>query len=66
MVLDDFSWQGKKIGFEILATDISTQVLEKARLGIYHHDKIEPVPETFRKRYLLRSKNADSSQVRSR
>jgi len=64
MVLDDFNWQGKKISYEILATDISTQVLEKARLGIYHHDKIEPVPDAFRKRYLLRSKNPDSPQVR--
>ncbi len=64
MFLDDFTWQSKKIEYEILATDISTQVLEKARLGIYHHDKIEPVPEKFRKKYLLRSKNQDSNQVR--
>ncbi len=64
MFLDDYSWQNRKLQFEILATDISTQVLEKARLGIYHHDKIEPVTEKFRKKYLLRSKNPDSQQVR--
>lgn len=64
MVLDDFRWNGNRIDFEILATDISTQVLEKARLGIYHHDKIEPVSDSFRKKYLLRSKNPDSPQVR--
>jgi chemotaxis protein methyltransferase CheR len=64
MFLDDFMWHGRKIDFQILATDISTQVLEKARLGIYHHDKIEPVPETFRKKYLLRKKDPDSPHVR--
>jgi chemotaxis protein methyltransferase CheR len=64
MVLDDYQWNSRKIDFEILATDISTQVLEKARLGIYHHDKIEPVSDSFRKKYLLRSKDPGSPQVR--
>ncbi len=64
MVLDDYLWQNRKVDFEILATDISTQVLEKARLGIYHRDKIDPVDEKFRKKYLLRSKNPESPQVR--
>ncbi len=64
MFLDDFMWQNRKIDFQILATDISTQVLDKARLGIYHHDKIEPVTDKFRKKYLLKSKNPDSPQVR--
>lgn len=64
MFLDDFVWNHKKIDFEILATDISTQVLEKAMLGIYHQDKIEPVPDNFRKKYLLKNKNSEMPQVR--
>ena len=47
-----------------MGTDISTQVLEKAVLGIYHRDKIEPVPENFRKKYILKSRDKDAPQVR--
>ncbi|PLX97915.1 MAG: chemotaxis protein CheR [Desulfuromonas sp.] len=64
MFLESFLWNSKKIDYQILATDISTQVLEKAILGIYHRDKIEPVPDDFRKKYLLKSKNPESRQVR--
>ena len=64
MFLDDFVWNNRKIDYQILATDISTQVLEKAALGVYHRDKIEPVPPDFRKKYLLKSKDPDSPQVR--
>lgn len=35
----------------ILATDISTQVLEKARQGIYAGDNLAGLPETWRSRY---------------
>lgn len=64
MFLDDFVWNNKPLDFEILATDISTQVLEKAMLGIYHREKVEPVPEGYRKKYLLKSKDPASPQVR--
>jgi len=64
MVLDDFSWSGQKLRYQILATDISTQVLDKAVLGIYHQDKIEPVPMPMRRRYLLKSRSKDDPRVR--
>ena len=64
MFLDDFSWVNKQLEFEILATDISTQVLEKAMLGIYHSSKIEPVPDYYRKKYLLKNRNSEIPQVR--
>lgn len=62
--LEEYNRQGKAIDYRILATDISTQVLEKAVLGIYHFNKIEPVPEAIRKRYLLKNRNPEIPQVR--
>ena len=64
MFLEEFVWGNKRINYQIMGTDISTQVLEKAVLGIYHRDKIEPVPENFRKKYILKSRDKDAPQVR--
>jgi len=62
MVLSEFA-QEYKINFSVLGTDISTRVLEKARRAVYDHEKIEPVPMSFRKKYLLRGKD-DKGLVR--
>ena len=48
--------------FNILATDISTAVLDKAVRGIYAAAAVEPVPLALRKRYLLRSKDRASDE----
>jgi chemotaxis protein methyltransferase CheR len=64
MFLEEFRWNNKPLNYKIMGTDISTQVLEKAVNGIYHKDKIEPVPASFRKKYLLKSRDKDSPQVR--
>jgi len=64
MVLDEFSWGGDRLQYQILATDVSTQVLEKAVLGIYHKDKIEPVPMPMRRKYLLKSRSKEDPRVR--
>lgn len=64
MFLEEFRWNNKPLNYKIMGTDISTQVLEKAVQGIYHKDKIEPVPDAFRKKYLLKSRDKQSPQVR--
>jgi chemotaxis protein methyltransferase CheR len=64
MVLSEYADQIVPISFSILATDISTRVLEKASRGIYEHERVEPVPTLMRKRYLLRSKNRNQALVR--
>jgi chemotaxis protein methyltransferase CheR len=43
--------------FKILATDISTRVLDAARQGEYSANKLEPVPRTIRDKYFDRSPN---------
>ena len=57
MVVNEFTGDHRGCDFLILATDISTRVLEKARLAIYDEDAIAPVPPELKKKYLLRSKD---------
>ncbi|WP_246556047.1 CheR family methyltransferase [Desulfonema magnum] len=64
MVLSDFAFRYPGFTYSILATDISTKVLKKAILGIYDHERVEPVPLRFRKRYLLKSKDKTKDIVR--
>lgn len=64
MVLNEFARQNTGFAFKILATDISTQVLRMAVRAVYPESKIEPIPEEYRKRYLLRSKDRTRRLVR--
>jgi chemotaxis protein methyltransferase CheR len=64
MVLDHYGETRSGFDFGILATDISTHVLEHARDGIYQAVLAAPVPAEFKKRYLLRSRDPSRQQVR--
>lgn len=64
VVLSEFAEQHRGFGFSILATDISTRVLEKARRGIYEQDRIGPVPPALLHKYFLRSKDRSRGLVR--
>ena len=64
MVLSEFAERCPGFGFSIFATDISTVVLEKARSGIYEHDRVSPIPLVLRKKYLLKSREKDRGLVR--
>jgi chemotaxis protein methyltransferase CheR len=64
MVLADFAETHRGIDFTVLATDISTRVLEKAKLAVYDEEIVAPVPPDMKKEYLLRSKNATQRRYR--
>lgn len=64
MVLSEFVRRVDGFRFSILATDISTQVLEKAQLGVYLADEVEPVSGALKKRYLLKRRKPGCNQVR--
>jgi len=66
MVLEDFRSRAPRMDFRILATDISTRVLEAANRAIYDMEKSEPIPYDYKKRYLLRSRDRDRGEVRIR
>jgi len=50
--------------FSILATDVSTRVLARAREATYPQDSLEPLPAALRKRYFLSSRDTSLRLVR--
>ena len=64
MVLSEYGLHHHEIDFNILGTDISVRVLEKALKGIYQEHLVETVPESMKKRYLMRARNRDQRLVR--
>jgi len=64
MVLSEFAAGRPGFDFQILATDISTRVLEKAINAVYPEELLNPVPQSLKKKYLLRSKDRSSKVVR--
>ena len=69
MVLSEF-FNGRQTGsrqldqFSILATDISTQILAKAKKAIYRQETVEPVPVVLRQKYLMRGKDSQKELCR--
>jgi len=52
MVLQDTLEKSRCPDAKILATDIDTQVLEKARAGVYRAEQVNPVPTALRRKYI--------------
>ncbi|WP_166937055.1 CheR family methyltransferase [Rhizomicrobium electricum] len=61
MVVDDF-FHGR-FDYSILATDVSTDVLQKGYAGLFPRTMIDPIPEEFRKRYVLVPKNPARNEI---
>jgi chemotaxis protein methyltransferase CheR len=64
MVLHDFAGRRPGFDFQILATDISTRVLEQARKAVYSEAVLDPVPPVMKSKYLMRSKDRHSDLAR--
>lgn len=64
MVLADRIEREPRFDFEILATDISSRVLDVARRAIYPMDRIDPVSMPHRKKYLLKGRDPRNPEVR--
>ncbi len=64
MVLSEYAERNPGFDFQILATDISTRVLEKAKMAIYDEERVIPVANELKKKYLLRSRDRSRGQVR--
>lgn len=64
MVLSEFKDTHPQFDFSILASDVSTRVLDKARLGIYNENIVAPVPDALKVKYLLQSKDRRKDLVR--
>jgi chemotaxis protein methyltransferase CheR len=64
MVMSEFMEANPGFRTSILATDISTVVLQKACSAIYGEDRVDTIPLQMKKKYLLRSKDRKSGLVR--
>jgi len=64
MILNECARVWRSFDYAVVATDVSTRVLERARSGIYDETVIAPIPMELRRRYLLRSRDRGKSLVR--
>lgn len=63
IMMDYFGIEHSAWDTKVLATDISTRVLEHASKGIYLKEQIDPLPPKWKQRY-FRSINEDEYQVK--
>jgi len=61
IMLSEFAHSHPGFRFRILASDISTLVLEKAVRGVYSEETTKAIPIEIKRRYFLRSRSAGSS-----
>lgn len=64
MVLNEYVQSNPGMTFEILGSDISQNVLEKAARGVYPEKAVAMIPLDLKRKYLLRSKDRENPTVR--
>ena len=65
MVLQEFASAHREIDYRILATDLSTDVLEVARRGVYPRDMVAPVvPKGMQQKYVMVARDKTRTDVR--
>ena len=64
MVMQEFADSNPGVDYRILATDLSTEVLQAARRGIYPRDMVIPVSSDMRRKYVMTPREATRSDVR--
>jgi chemotaxis protein methyltransferase CheR len=64
MLMEDFSTRQATLNYSILATDLSTEVLQTAAAGIYARDLVDPVPADLRRRYVMEPLDRRRGEVR--
>lgn len=63
VIKDFFGFEHNKWDTQILATDVSTEILEKAIEGVYGEEQIEPIPEHWKRRYFRKISGTDNYMV---
>lgn len=64
MVLEEFTQANIEADYRILATDLSTDVLQAAKRGIYTRDMVAPVPSDLRRKYVMGARDKSRGEVR--
>jgi chemotaxis protein methyltransferase CheR len=64
MVLHEYGLAHPGFRFRVLATDLSTTVLEKAERGIFNTEVVRPVSPELKRKYFMRSRDRNSDLTR--
>lgn len=64
MVLAEYAVAHHGFDFAILATDVSTRMLKRARAAVYQESQVLPVPPRLRVKYLLRGRHGQEPAAR--
>ena len=66
MEVEEYKMANSKSIFDysILATDVSTKVLEKARNAVYSINSVKNIPVNIKKKYFFKDNNIESSEVK--
>jgi len=64
IVLSEYARAHSDFHFRVLATDISTVVLDKAMRGVFRSEVVSPVPADLRQRYFMRSRDRTARLMR--
>lgn len=63
VTMDFFGLEHEKWDTKILATDISTDVLQQAIRGIYSTEQVEPLPDNWKRRFFRKVLNQEEYRV---
>jgi chemotaxis protein methyltransferase CheR len=64
MVLSEYSQERPGFRFSVLASDICTDVLARAAIGIFTAEVVRPVPADLKRKYFMRSRDPGSDRLR--
>ncbi len=64
MVLENIKETKSNFNYQIFASDISTDVLKHASRAIYSYSVVNQIPQSFRSKYLLKSKDKLREHIR--
>ncbi|MFH0785914.1 MAG: protein-glutamate O-methyltransferase CheR, partial [Pseudomonadota bacterium] len=64
MVISEFAAEQPTLRFSILASDISTRILDTAQKAIYPEERTEDIAMHIKKKYLLRSRDRRRGLIR--
>ena len=64
IALAEYLGMSSKYGVKMLATDVNTEVLEKAAQGLYKEARVENLPKVILKKYFLRGEGKQAGYVK--
>jgi chemotaxis protein methyltransferase CheR len=64
MVFNEYSEKNQMLNYTITATDLSTQVLNKAIAAVYNEERVAGIPLALKRKYFLKSKDPLKKTVR--